>query len=117
MTREQLELLLEYGLHTAFVASLHNGGDVFAQLVSREEIKQREERVVEIVKRLKETVGDEYTKSALNEARQLLADAKNSKGEIHEECLVDAISRVFVALYTAEGRLPKSRDVETGEVR
>lgn len=56
-----------------------------------------------------------YSRSARDEARALIADCTDAKGRLDRSSLEHAISDVFVALYGAEGRLPRFRDILTKE--
>lgn len=55
-----------------------------------------------------------YTRSAIDEARALIADCTAGNGQLDRASLLHAMSSVFVALYRAEGRLPELRDIDSG---
>ena len=56
------------------------------------------------------------TASAIEVARQLVADCKGRDGVLQERHLVEEVTKVVVLLYSAQGRLPLFRDVVTGKV-
>lgn len=56
------------------------------------------------------------TTSAIEVARRIVADCKDSQGRLHEHELVRSITDVVVLLYKAQGRLPLFRNITTGEV-
>jgi hypothetical protein len=88
-----------------------NRGDIDGLLTLLRQEKEKVEAQAREIAALRIT-----DKPASENARRIVDDCTNRQGEISREALIRAISGVFVALFREQGRLPRYRDIHTGEI-